>query len=99
MQETFLSKPWALPAMLLPTVALWTSMPLHAVGVEAPLRMLTLSYSDIAFIVWSLVLPGLAVAMGLRLWFRDHSGVGLAAATTAGWFIGLMVCVTLVGRA
>ncbi len=98
MHDAILSRPWAVPTLLLPTVALWMSMPLHAVGYEAPLRMVTLSYSDVAFIAWSLILPILAVAMGLHLWFRDQSGIGLAAATTAGWFIGLMVCVTVVGR-
>ncbi len=98
MPANALSRPWLLPTMLLPTVILWMSMPLHALGVEAPLRMVTLSYSDLAFIFWSIVVPALALAWGLWLWFRDQSGVALAAATTGGWFIGLMVCVTVVGR-
>ena len=98
MTDATLTKPWAVTALLLPTVVLWMSMPLHAIGVEAPLRMVTLSYSDLAFFAWALVAPALAVGMGLRLWLRDRSGIGLAAATTAGWFLGLMVCVTAVGR-
>ena len=97
MQDAFTSRPWTVPVLLLPTVALWMSMPLHAVGVEAPLRLLTFTHSDAAYIAWSLILPVLAVWMGMRLWMRDRSGIGLAAATTAGWFIGLMVCVTAVG--
>ncbi len=98
MQEAIQSRPWTVPALLVPTIALWMSMPLHAVGVEAPLRMVTFTYSDFAYIAWSLILPVVAVGMGLRLWMRDRSGIGLAAATTAGWFIGLMVCVTAIGR-
>ena len=98
MTDATLTKPWGVTALLIPTVVLWMSMPLHAVGVEAPLRMVTLAYSDVAFFAWALAAPALAVGMGLRLWLRDRSGVGLMAATTAGWFLGLMVCVTAIGR-
>ena len=74
-------------------------MPLHAVGVGSAIAHGNLHL--FGFRLHRLVFGPAGrerCGMGMRLWMRDRSGVGLAAATTAGWFIGLMVCVTAVGR-